>query len=549
MLITMTTKHFHLFTLVGLLTFHNILGAPIERMLQGNETNFPQRRNATAASTSTTLPHIDPTTAPTESPAPSPAPSAIPTDIPTAKPSSTPTKTPTVPSDSPTESPAPSPSPSKMPTMLPTRTPTASPSASPSASKNPSTAPSTKPTFQPTAAPTRSQQPSSNMQPYSASGVEIVLENVVEMPSMNEKDISLFESTTKQILQNDFSSPGINEILFLKVELKEQKMMPTRRKLRKLQHHQNADLAISFDVTALVNHEWNIPFDLNEGMVKYFGTDEKLEKLRSQLEAEGASFLDKLGSTSDGTGSISTAAIIGALAGLLAIIIGIAVAYRQRSAKFQSKLSLASTGSDEDEDESSDTQMIFAGQNTYGGNILSWPTPTGENEGVEADYFGSSRPAFLTMDSNIEVPDTPVGHTPQKSKPGVSALDTPNSIFGPQNNSTRSVGARQFLMDTPPSAMNGNNTSSRGFWPPRSGGQRNVTPKKQTIDMSPARLDTSKAEGHKVESSPIKFPSDSNSKIDQKHKLTPPTRDTQRSTSKLRQRRWPSGYFSDESSP
>lgn len=391
------------------------------------------------------------------------------------------------------------------------------------------------------------------MQPYSASGMEIVFENIVEVLNINEKDIILFESSTKQVLQEDFSMPHINDIMFLKVELKEQKMMPTRRNLRGLKSHQSADLAISFDVTALVNHDWNIPFDLGESLITYFGSEEKVEKLRSQLEAEGATFLDKLKST-DGNGisddSMSITSMAGAIAGFLVIFIGVAVAYRQRSSMFQSKIRWATTGSDEEEDESSDTQIILAGQNTYGGNILSWPTPTGENNGVEANFFGSSRPAFLTMDSNIEVPDTPVGFTPQKSKAGVFMMDTPNSMLGPQNDSTRSLGARQFLMDTPPSAMNGKNKSRHGFWPPRSGEQqRNFTPKKGTIDPSPARLDKPKTEGNKVESSPIKFPSDFGSKVDPKHKLTPPTRDTQRSASKFRQRRWPSGYFSDESSP
>lgn len=429
--------------------------------------------------------------------------------------------------------------------MLPTRAPTASPSASPSVSQKPSFTLSTNPTSQPSSAPTRSQRPSSRMQPYSAVGVEIVFEDVVDVLNMNEKDISLFETTTKQTLQRDFSSPSINEILFLRVELKEQKMLPTRRNLRERKSHQNADLAISFDVTALANHDWNIPFDLNESMITYFGSDKTLETLRSNLEAEGATFLNKPSGIEDP--SMSTATIVGTCVGLLIIIIGIAVAYRRRSATFHSKLSLASTGSD---DESSDAKMILAGQNTYGGDILSFSATTGENHGVEADFFGSSRPEFLTMDSNIEVPDTPVGFTPQGSKLGISAMDTPNSMLGPQNTSTRSVGFRQFLMDTPPSAMNGTNASSRGFFrPPRSGGQqRNVTPGKETIDMSPVRIHKSRAEGNKIESSPIKFESDINNKMDSKHKLTPSKRDTRRSKSKLRLRRWPSGYFSDESS-
>lgn len=433
--------------------------------------------------------------------------------------------------------------------MLPTRAPTASPSASPSVSQRPSFTPSTNPTSQPSSAPTRSQRPSSRMQPYSAVGVEIVFEDVVNVLNMNEKDISLFESTTKQTLQRDFSSPSINEILFLKVELKEEKMLPTRRNLRERKSHQNADLAISFDVTSLANHDWNTPFDLKESMMTYFGSDETLETLRSNLEAEGVTFLNEPTGIEDL--SMSTATIVGTCVGLLITIIGIAVAYYRRCATFESKLSLASTGSDgEEEDESSDAQMIFAGQNTYGGNILSFSATTGENHGVEADFFGSSRPAFLTMDSNIEVPDTPVGFTPQESKFGISAMDTTNSTLGPQNTSTRSVGFRQFLVDTPPSAMNDTNASSRGFFrPPRSGGQqRNVTPCKETIDMSPVRFDMSRVEGNKTESSPKKFESDINNKMDSKHKLTPSKRDTQRSKSKLRLRRWPSGYFSDESS-
>lgn len=389
------------------------------------------------------------------------------------------------------------------------------------------------------------------MQPYSASAVEIVFENVIEMLEMSEKDISLFESTTKEMLQNDFLSSEINEILFLKVEMKEQKVMPTRRNLRKLDSVQYADLAISFDVTALANHDWNKPFSLKESLTSYFGSDETVEKLRAILAAEGATFLNEV-TSENGDKSMSVASIVGVIAGLLIIIVGIAVAYRRRSTTFQSKLSLASTGSEDEEDESSDAQMLFAGQNTYGGNILSFPTPTGESDGVEASFFGSSRPAFLTMDSNIEVPDTPVGFTPQGSKPGNSVMETPNSMLGPQNTSTRSVGFRKFLMDTPPSAMNANNKSSRGFFrPPRSGGpQKNLTPGKETISMSPA-VDSSRiVDSDKVDFSPVKFPSDFNdSKIAAKHKLTPSKRDTKKSTSKLRLRKWPSGYFSDESSP
>lgn len=386
------------------------------------------------------------------------------------------------------------------------------------------------------------------MQPYSASGVEIVFEKVAAVVEMDERDVALFESTTRELLQNDFSSSHVNEIVFLKVEMKEQKMISMRRNLRDLESLQNnVDLAISFDVTALANHEWSVPFDLKESMTSYFGTDNSVEKLRTNLEAAGATFLQE--ATGNGGTSMSLGVILGIIAGLLVTIVGIAVAYRRRGATFKSKLSLASTGSNDEEDESSDAQMIIAGQNIYGGNILSFPSPTSENGGIEASFFGSSRPAFLTMDSNIEIPDTPVGFTPQGSKPGSFATDTPNSLLGPQNNSTRSVGFRKFLMDTPPSAMNANKASRGFFRPPRSGGpQKNLTTRKDTIDMptaEPTILDSDK-----VDLSPVTFPTDfTDSKIDQKQKLNPPRRDTQTKSSKSRLRQWSSGYFSDESTP
>jgi hypothetical protein len=461
------------------------------------------------------------TAAPTESPAPSPSPSEAPTAKPTSSPSIAPSREPSPPTVEPTESPAPSPSPSHSPTASPSKDPTTSPSEKPTFS----------PTLSPSGQPTMSQSPTFGIAPYNASSIVITFESVkYDVQGMNDDDKELFESAALEYLQQNFISDGeaenitfgISEIDFKEVSVISSSVFGGSQGLRALDSirtSQTKIMSVTINVMAFVRRDWDISFDFKERLESFFSVSRNIHSLRNILAEKGADYAESVRSEEDtnetttekkqslldpeGSGTASAFVWLGAAIGSV-FVAGIFVKmwqYRKSAQNsHQSKLSLASTDSQEDEDdESSRTQMIVP-NNPYRIQMEKlYPEPK-TVEMIREDSFLSEvplgnnkyRPAFLKMDSNIEVPLTPIGFTPNNDE-GVRSfildLDndvTPSSVIGStlngagQVSSTRSGGFRRFLMDTPPSVSQ-NNGSRRGFFqrPPQSTSQRfpNATPK------------------------------------------------------------------------
>eukprot|EP00980_Cylindrotheca_fusiformis_P011174 scaffold2563_cov124-Cylindrotheca_fusiformis.AAC.5 len=518
---------------------------------------------------------IAPTGPPTESPAPSPSPSSVPTQLPTSTPSSSPTKTPTTPSDSPTDSPAPSPSPSENPTLFPSARPTLYPSLPPSASPSvspsswfpsatpsssiaPSFSPSSFPTHVPSQAPSISQAPSGALQPYVATEIKIEFENVASSFNMDGDDVDLFEKTAKEYLNSSFLPSNVDEIHIEAVTVTAQSLAGANRKLSSVRSTQTYNLSLTFNVMALVKHDWGDQFDLKEAIDAFFRDDAHVLELRAFVESNGGDFFKDVPSTSGSSAPIG--AIIGPVVGSLLVFGVIAKLFHSRKhSSHQSKISLASTDS-RDDDESSEAQMLSAATNPSKQQLKLLFSP---REDDESRCNNPPRPSYLKTDSNIEIPETPIGFTPPSTRKGIFATNTPKSIFSAKN-STKST-FRRFLMDTPPSAMNSQKKTSRGFFPPpRSAGrsQKNLRHGMDTIDMSPVPKDFSKAEENPPNTSPIRIfteqdfiqakakaaATDGGKSSKKKAVKASASIDNGSEKGRFRLRKWPSDYISDESS-
>jgi hypothetical protein len=424
-----------------------------------------------------------------------------------------------------------------------------------------------------------SQAPSGSLQPYLATEVEIIFERVDSYFNMDGDDVDLFQKTTKEYLENNFLSNEVDEIQFEDVTVTKQYISGGRRRLNTVRALQVYNLSLTFNVLALVKHDWSEPFDLKGSIETYFADNSHIKELRSLLEAEGGDFvIDPTPPTSEEQTTIervpdpddeaaSIGLIIGAVVGSVFVVGIVAKLLRRRNFSSQrSKISLASTDSQDDyDDESSEAEMISSNKNPSQQQIMLPFSPREENE---SSLSIAARPAFLTTENNIEIPETPIGFTPQSTRTRAFAMDTPNSIFSAKN-STRSTAFRKFLMDTPPSALNGKQNASRGFFPPprsAGGSQRNLRQGKDTIDMSPITKDLSKLEEANADSSSIqilnevdymkaKAAAKENEKNKKKKKkkaskgLTAPSSiDNARSMGRFRLRKGPSEYISDESS-
>lgn len=393
--------------------------------------------------------------------------------------------------------------------------------------------------------------------------------NVGSSFNMNGDDVDLFEQTTQQYLDDNFLPSDVEEIQIEAVTVTKQFISGGRRRLSTARMPQVYNLSLTFNVMALVKHNWSDPFDLKEDVDTYFADDTHINELRTFLEAKGGDFIKSPGAQTNGEGqpietdpspdvvSVPIGPIIGAVVGSLFMIGLIAkLSCRRKFSSQRSKISLASTDSqDDDDDESSQAEMISSNSSLSKQQIMLLFSPREENE---SKLSAATRPAFLTTENNIEVPETPIGFTPKSIRTGVFAMDTPNSIFSAKN-STKST-FRKFLMDTPPSAMNGPKKSSRGFFPPprtTGGSQRNLRQGKDTIDVSNVSKDLSTLDQEAAFGSPIQIFTEQDfmkaqaaAKVNHGSvmKKKGSTMEKKRGMGKFRLRKWPSEYVSDESS-
>lgn len=432
----------------------------------------------------------------------------------------------------------------------------------------------------PSQSPSLSQAPSGSLQPYLATEVEIIFERVSSHFNMDNDDADLFEKTTKEYLENYFSSTEVDKIQFEAVTvIDRQYRSGSRRRLSTVRAAQVYNLSLTFNVMALVKHDWSEPFDLKGSIETFFADNSHIKELRSLLEALGGDFVkDPTLPTSEEETTIESVPapdddaapiglIIGAVVGSVFLVGIVAKLLCRRNFSSQlSKISLASTDSqDDDDDESSQAEMISSNKNQI---MLLFSPRDSPREENESSLSTAARPAFLSTESNIEIPDTPIGFTPRSTRWGAFAWDTPKSIFSAKN-STRSTTFRKFLMDTPPSALNSKQNTRRGFFPPprsAGGSQRNLRLGKETIDMSPITKEISKLEEANADSSSIQILNEVDymkakavAKESEKNKkkkkeqaskgLTAPSSiDNARRMGRFRFRKGPSEYISDESS-
>ena len=362
------------------------------------------------------------TDAPTESPAPSPSPSEAPTPHPTI--STSPTKAPTnapstsKPSSSPTESPAPSPSPSEAPTMTPTP----------------------------------------GLNAHVASNVVVTFENVGSR--MNNDDIGIFETLTNEFLENTFPIiEEIREIHFDHVTVTMQSLEETRRKLVEFEGPIMYDLSITFNALAYIRHELEPEkFDFQEMLDSFFSDKSHVEQLKFILSEQVTFFkvVTKVSEAGDGDESAnakpsgSAVAVLGGIIGssvLVCIAFGFLWRRRRTSGlKIKKSISVCSTDSQDYDDENQlepytpyKAERIFS-IDSENHEAQLHPRYAIDRRGMisPTEESISKVPGFLSTESNIEVPKTPLCFATPSSMVGKFTMDTPNDAFAFfQNSSSR----------------------------------------------------------------------------------------------------------------
>lgn len=327
----------------------------------------------------------------------------------------------------------PTPSPSAFPSDVPSYEPSESPSVSPS------DMPSDEPSFSPSYSPSVSLAPSISMSPTNgpelliSTGHQILFERIEGTMDAEAKES--FELTTLHFLRRTVQSiPGANAVEFEAVRVVDQQQQENQS-LRRL----TGGLLITFDVAALVLYSDPKALKYDEFFGTYFGTNDIVQPLKNELMIVSPFFDTSHAEVANNeiVGGKPTARKVSLSFALSVLLVGcVSVAYRKRKKKIRRQatsprldfgknlgdsysFSVKPTESYDETiskhssgDESNGAG--FQGIPQFRVELMDQPNDSerGEalypSESIETSLVQSYKPSLISMESNIEIPLTPM---------------------------------------------------------------------------------------------------------------------------------------------
>jgi hypothetical protein len=294
---------------------------------------------------------------------------------------------------------------------------------------------------------------------FAATGMTIAFQGVSAV--MTEENLLFFEAALLDFLQDNIRDiPDVVSIEFEHVEVTDQSLVSARRQLNTIRSVEVSNLEITFSVFALVLLEEEGVFDFKTLLELFFADIDRVLELRRNLEMRARFFEQvplgtpsgsggRLGSNSGGSGQSQDGVpipMLGAIAGILLSVVGSSAMYVWLRGRGNDGYPIpkmeptaesscgdpeggmgysdSSMHSYEEESESSTPRILLGDsqstnwtsktQHVFESNHIQqspheeriYPTESVETS-IAPSGLSFYRPALISMESNIEIPETP----------------------------------------------------------------------------------------------------------------------------------------------